>query len=114
MPMTVEQITSAAAELDDEDLRRLERWVRLQLDPPVASGLAGQPALELPGSELLTYRLKYFRCGNTGCRCARGHLHGPYLFATRHAVDGSHRQFYIGRVAVERPDEERQLELDLR
>ncbi|MBC8145609.1 MAG: hypothetical protein H7X80_08475 [bacterium] len=113
--MTIDQIKSAASDLDDEDLRHLELWIRSQLDPPVAAGgFSGQPALELPGSEHLTYRLKYFRCGNTGCRCARGHLHGPYLFATRHAADGSHRQFYIGRVAVERPDEERQLELDLR
>ena len=35
------------------------------------------PKLEpLPGS--LHAELK--RCGNPGCRCARGHLHGPYVY----------------------------------
>jgi hypothetical protein len=108
--MNLDQILSAAAELDDDELRRLETWIRTQLDPPIA----GRTPIEHPGGEQLTYRLKYFRCGSAGCRCSRGQLHGPYLFATRHTSDGGHRQFYIGRVAMERPDDERQLELDLR
>jgi hypothetical protein len=108
--MTLEQIKAAVSDLDDDALRELEQWVRTQLDPP----MTGRTPIEEPDSEQLTYRLKFFRCGNAGCRCMRGHLHGPYLFATRHTADGGHRQFYIGRVAIERPDEERQLELDFR
>lgn len=108
--MTLEQIISEASELDDDALRQLERWIRTQLDPP----MLGRNPIEQPEGDHLTYRLKFFRCGNAGCRCARGHLHGPYLFATRHTPDGGHRQFYIGRVAMERPDEERQLELEFR
>jgi hypothetical protein len=108
--MTLHEIKSAAASLDDDELRELELWIRTQLDPPVT----GRTVVEQPGAEHLSYRLKYFRCGNAGCRCSRGHLHGPYLFATRHAPDGGHRQFYIGRVAIERPDQERQLEIEFR
>jgi hypothetical protein len=106
--MTYDEIISAAADLDDDELRRLEHWIRAQLDPP----MSGRTPIEHPAGEHLSYRLKFFRCGNAGCRCARGRLHGPYLFATRHTPEGGHRQFYIGRVAMERPDDERQLELD--
>jgi hypothetical protein len=108
--MSLEQIKTAAAELGDDELRELERWISVQLDPP----LVGRSPVEAPGGEQLTYRLKFFRCGSAGCRCARGQLHGPYLFATRHTPDGGHRQYYIGRVAMERPDDERQLELEFR
>ena len=107
MLYSLEQIKTAARELGDDELRELENWIRRQLDPPMGD-LTRRSEAE---HDHRTYRLKYFRCGNAGCRCMRGHLHGPYLFATRHAADGSHRQHYIGRVAVDRPDDERQLEL---
>ena len=31
---------------------------------------------ELPG----TVHAQYVRCGTSGCRCARGDLHGPYYY----------------------------------
>lgn len=41
------------------------------------SGVSFPKQLEpLPGS--LHVEMK--RCGNPGCRCARGHPHGPYVF----------------------------------
>jgi hypothetical protein len=41
----------------------------------LASGLA-DPQLTLPG----VLRRQRRRCGRAGCRCARGELHGPYLY----------------------------------
>jgi hypothetical protein len=34
------------------------------------------------------------RCGKEGCRCARGELHGPYLYLSLR-VGGRTRMFYV-------------------
>jgi hypothetical protein len=34
------------------------------------------------------------RCGRAGCRCAKGELHGPYLYLAIHAAGGG-RSIYV-------------------
>lgn len=34
------------------------------------------------------------RCGRAGCRCARGELHGPYLYLAVYG-EGSGRSIYV-------------------
>jgi hypothetical protein len=112
--MTLHDIIDIASTLSDEELQELDFWIRHRLDPAAAE--LEHPRSPTPGEEEegATYKLKYFRCGKSSCRCARGELHGPYLYIHRRGADGRARTTYVGRVSVERQDEDRQLELDLR
>lgn len=60
-------------------------------------------AAHLPGAEDAlqgAVQHQFRRCGKVGCRCARGELHGPYVYlAVR--VDGRSRMVYIPADAVE-------------
>ncbi len=40
------------------------------------------------------------RCGRVECRCARGELHGPYLYLAVHG-DGGARSIYVPGALVE-------------
>ena len=110
--MTLDQIQQAASELADDELRFLEEWIRTQLTPRVAE-LADDHPVDGELDEV-SYKLKYFKCGKKSCRCSRGALHGPYLYVYRRIADGSLRTSYVGKVAVERQDEARQLALEFR
>ncbi len=112
--MTLQDIKEHAAGLSDSDLQELEGWIRTQLDPHPAQ-LGEEHAIDAPtGADEVTYRLKYFKCGKQWCRCSRGVLHGPYLYTYTRSRDGRTRRVYVGKVAVERQDEERQLVLEFR
>jgi len=50
----------------------------------------GDPQATLRG----TLQRQGRRCGRAGCRCARGELHGPYLYLAVHA-DGGGRSVYV-------------------
>lgn len=50
----------------------------------------GDPQATLRG----TLQRQGRRCGRAGCRCARGELHGPYLYLAVHA-DGGGRSIYV-------------------
>ncbi len=39
------------------------------------------------------------RCGRAGCRCARGELHGPYLYLTVHSGGGGRSVYVPGALA---------------
>ena len=112
--MTLQEIKEQASELSDSDLQELEGWIRAQLDPHPAQLGEGEVIDAANGPEDVTYRLKYFKCGKKWCRCSRGVLHGPYLYTYTRGRDGRTRRTYVGKVAVERQDEERQLVLEFR
>src|SRR5688572_3090624 len=112
--MTLQEIKEHASELPDSDLQALEEWIRTQLDPHPAQLDDGEGVDVIPGAEEVTYRLKYFKCGKKWCRCSRGILHGPYLYTYTRGRDGRSRRAYVGKVAIERQDEERQLILEFR
>jgi len=40
------------------------------------------------------------RCGKKNCRCARGHLHGPYYYRRWREWDGTQRKQYVPRDKV--------------
>ena len=46
-------------------------------------------------------RPEYIRCGKPSCRCARGELHGPYLYR-RWREDGRQRRQYVKAADEER------------
>ena len=58
---------------------------------------AAAPVIPLPGS----LQVRWVRCGKAGCRCAQGHLHGPY--GRRFwRENGRTRQQYVRKAEVER------------
>lgn len=56
----------------------------------------GDPQVTLRG----TLRRQGRRCGRESCRCARGDLHGPYLYLTVPADRGS-RSVYVPATSAE-------------
>lgn len=56
----------------------------------------GDPQVTLRGSLKRQGR----RCGRAGCRCARGELHGPYLYLAVRA-DGSGHSIYVPGVLAD-------------
>jgi hypothetical protein len=50
----------------------------------------GDPQVTLRG----TLQRQGRRCGRPGCRCARGELHGPYLYLAVHGERGG-RSIYV-------------------
>lgn len=64
-------------------------------------------ARQIPDLEVLiagSLQTQRRRCGKEGCRCARGELHGPYLYLSLRA-DGRARMLYV---PAELADEVRQ------
>lgn len=57
---------------------------------------AGDPRGTLRG----TLQRQGRRCGRPGCRCARGELHGPYLYLAVYG-GGSSRSIYVPGVLAE-------------
>jgi hypothetical protein len=112
--MTLQEIKEEAAALPDSDLQELEEWIRAQLDPHPAQLEESEGVDAITEPEEVTYRLKYFKCGKKWCRCSRGVLHGPYLYTYTRTREGRSRRAYVGKVTVERQDEERQLVLEFR
>lgn len=55
-----------------------------------------------PESELLKGALvaERKRCGKKNCRCARGHLHGPYYYRRWREWNGTQRKQYVSRDRV--------------
>lgn len=72
---------SGLSELSIAQLRARRRRLARSADDPQAT-LRGR--LQRQGR----------RCGRAGCRCARGELHGPYLYLAVHA-SGSGRSIYV-------------------
>jgi hypothetical protein len=50
----------------------------------------------LPGA----IEAKYVRCGNAGCHCARGELHGPY-YRRAYRTGGQRRRRYVRLAALD-------------
>jgi hypothetical protein len=67
--------SNAAQEMSDRDLSGVTVTALQSRRSRLASGLA-DPELTLAG----VLRRQGRRCGRVGCRCARGELHGPYLY----------------------------------
>jgi Family of unknown function (DUF6788) len=51
----------------------------------------GDPEMTLRGTLISQGR----RCGKAGCRCAEGHLHGPYTYLSVGRATGTARLLYV-------------------
>jgi hypothetical protein len=91
-------LRAAARDLDDEVLARLIADLQAEIDDrhapiPVAPGRTIADVQQTGG---ITDRQEYVRCGKSGCRCARGHLHGPYWYRYQ-SVNGKLTSTYLGK-----------------
>jgi len=69
-------------------------------DPFTIAELSKRPYIERIDGDAdekhATYRVEYRKCGRKNCRCARGELHGPYLYAL-YREHGKTKRKYVGK-----------------
>jgi hypothetical protein len=62
-------------------------------------GVISGGSLPKPPAPSWSLQPEWKRCGNAGCHCSRGHLHGPYWYR-RWREDGRQRKQYVPRDRV--------------
>jgi hypothetical protein len=67
-----------------------------QIEAPDIPVLPGREVVESRQSGKVTYRLEMVKCGKLTCRCASGHLHGPYWYAYQKQA-GRLKSRYVGK-----------------
>jgi hypothetical protein len=84
--MKLREIKRSISALSSKDLTKLDAWLHVLLEDreikKKARGAAKQhEVLRTHQTVHKTYRLEGVRCGKENCKCAEGHLHGPYWYA---------------------------------
>lgn len=96
----LQDIKRELRELPISQLRQLSVWLQEILyestdNEPQAKNRTRQ-VLEQRQQDGKTYRLERVRCSKENCKCASGHLHGPYWYAYW-TENGKTKSWYIGK-----------------
>jgi hypothetical protein len=99
--MRIEFVKRILRKLTLTQLRQLNVWIHDQLimfneeiKPEVCGREYNKSTKRLTNNK--TYRLEGVCCGKKGCKCADGHLHGPYWYAYW-TEGGRTRSEYVGK-----------------
>jgi hypothetical protein len=99
--MKLREIKKSIRALPPKELMKLDVWLRSLIEERKSkkreSGAIRQhEVLQSHRTAPKTYRLERVRCGKERCKCADGHLHGPYWYAYW-SESGKTRSQYIGK-----------------
>lgn len=64
-------------DLPTEDLLEMQAHIAKVIEKRQRSGEPVEPEK----TPTVSYREQYIKCGKEKCKCAQGHLHGPYKYA---------------------------------
>jgi hypothetical protein len=81
--MNLREIKRSVQALKPRELAKLDAWLRtlLQSRESEQRECRRNKQREILAAHQIThktYRLERVRCGKESCKCAEGHLHGPY------------------------------------
>lgn len=91
--MKLREVKQAARALNFPQLVKLDAWLHSVIETAERAG-GHHPTEHTAGHK--SYRSEMVRCGKTGCRCARGELHGPYWYAYW-SQSGKTKSEYVGK-----------------
>ena len=99
--MSLREVKKIIGALPLKDLAKLTAWLHALLEDRASnkmtrSAIKRGQALQARRTVSKSYRLELVRCGKATCKCAEGHLHGPYWYAYW-SEDGKTRSQYIGK-----------------
>jgi hypothetical protein len=99
--MKLREIKQLISALPTKELAKLDAWLHVLLkdcqSKKRARGATKQhEVLSAHLTAQKTYRPERVRCGKESCKCADGHLHGPYWYAYW-SEGGKTRSQYIGK-----------------
>jgi hypothetical protein len=78
--------------LNYHQIVKLDAWLHSLIETAACTG--GHKPIEHIDHK--SYRNEMVRCGKKSCKCASGHLHGPYWYAYW-TENGKTRSQYIGK-----------------
>lgn len=91
--MKLREVKQSIRSLNLQQLVKLDVWLHSLIET------AERASDDLPtkhAADQKSYRSEMVRCGKKGCKCASGHLHGPYWYAYW-TEKGKTRSQYIGK-----------------
>jgi hypothetical protein len=99
--MKLREIKQSISALPPKELAKLDNWLHaLRKERAYKKRVRGttkqHEVLQIHRTAHKTYRLELVRCGKDGCKCADGHLHGPYWYAYW-SEGGKTKSQYIGK-----------------
>jgi hypothetical protein len=99
--MKLSEIKKSISTLPPKELAKLDAWLHALLEGHQSkqrthSTTKQHEVLKAHRVAHKTYRLERVRCGKESCKCADGHLHGPYWYAYWFE-GGKTKSQYIGK-----------------
>lgn len=91
--MKLSEVKHMVSALNFQQIVKLDTWLHSLIKTAEHAG--GREAMKYSAGHK-TYRSEMVSCGKERCKCAVGHLHGPYWYAYW-SEDGKTKSQYVGK-----------------